>query len=47
MVIEAMKMEMEIISPGHGVVKEIHAKEGKGVTQGAPLVTIGDINLRR
>lgn len=40
MVIEAMKME--ITSPGHGVVKEIHANEGKSVIQGAPLVTIVD-----
>ncbi len=40
MVIEAMKMEMEITSPDHGAVKEIHANEGKSVIQGAPLVTI-------
>ncbi len=42
MVIEAMKMEMEITSPCHGVVKEIHIKEGQSVIQGAPLVTIVD-----
>jgi acetyl-CoA carboxylase biotin carboxylase subunit len=43
MVIEAMKMEMEITSPGHGMVKEIHIKEGQSVIQGAPLVTIVDM----
>lgn len=43
MVIEAMKMEMEITSPGHGVVKKIHVKEEQSVIQGAPLVTIVDM----
>lgn len=43
MVLEAMKMEMEVTSPGHGVVKEIHVKEWEAVILGVPLVTIVDM----
>ncbi|HTO93318.1 MAG TPA: biotin/lipoyl-containing protein [Bacteroidota bacterium] len=38
-VLEAMKMENEIVSPGEGRVKEVHAKAGKPVEKGELLIT--------
>jgi biotin carboxyl carrier protein len=39
-VLEAMKMENEIATPGPGVVKAVHVKEGQAVEKGAPLVEV-------
>jgi 3-methylcrotonyl-CoA carboxylase alpha subunit len=39
-VIEAMKMENEIGSPGEGVVKELHVEAGDRVESGASLAVI-------
>lgn len=39
--IEAMKMENEIVAPADGTVKAIHTTKGSTVETGAPLVTIG------
>ena len=41
LLIEAMKMENEIVAPNDGVVKAIHTSKGASVTTGAPLVTLG------
>jgi len=38
-VLEAMKMENEIVSPGTGRVKEVHVKAGKPVEKGELLLT--------
>ncbi|MBA7712247.1 hypothetical protein ES703_121219 [subsurface metagenome] len=40
LILEAMKMENEIVTPGSGVVKEIRVKKGQKVKTGAPLVVI-------
>lgn len=40
LILEAMKMENEILTPGSGVVEEIRVKEGQKVKTGAPLVVI-------
>ena len=40
LILEAMKMENEIITPGPGVVKEIKVREGQKVAAGAPLAVI-------
>lgn len=42
LVMEAMKMENEIRSPGDGVVKFIRVKEGQAVESGAELIQLGD-----
>lgn len=39
--IEAMKMENEIVAPADGVVKAVHTTKGSTVATGTPLVTIG------
>ncbi|HUI08796.1 MAG TPA: biotin/lipoyl-containing protein [Bacteroidota bacterium] len=39
-VLEAMKMENELVSPGEGCVKEIHAKIGKPVEKGELLIRL-------
>ncbi|QGP91621.1 Biotin-requiring enzyme [Neomoorella glycerini] len=39
-VLEAMKMENEIVAPGAGTVKEIYVSEGASVNVGEPLVAI-------
>lgn len=41
LLIEAMKMENEIVAPADGVVKAIHTSKGASVATGAPLVTLG------
>lgn len=41
MVLEAMKMENEILSPSDGVVREVKVKEGDNVNTGDTLVVIG------
>jgi len=38
-VLEAMKMENEILSPGEGCVKEVHARAGKSVEKGELLIS--------
>jgi len=40
LVLEAMKMQNEIQSPGHGVVKEIKVKEGENILEGDKLIII-------
>lgn len=41
MILEAMKMENEIVANHDGVVKGIHVKQGDVVNPGDPLITIG------
>ncbi|HUL01136.1 MAG TPA: biotin/lipoyl-containing protein [Nitrospirota bacterium] len=40
LIMEALKMQNAIRTPGDGVVKEIHVKAGDPVQTGAPLVTV-------
>jgi geranyl-CoA carboxylase alpha subunit len=40
LVIEAMKMQQEILAPSAGTVAEIHVRPGRQVATGEPLVTI-------
>jgi biotin carboxyl carrier protein len=40
LILEAMKMENEIVAEGEGAVSRIHVKEGKTVNSNDPLVTI-------
>jgi biotin carboxyl carrier protein len=40
-VIEAMKMENEIIASKAGAVKEVYVSDGSSVSEGEPLLTIG------
>ena len=40
-IIEAMKMELPIVTPVAGTVKEIKAKEGESYQVGSVLVVIG------
>ena len=41
LVLEAMKMENEILAPSDGVVKEVRIKEGDNVNTGDPMVVLG------
>jgi len=41
LILEAMKMENEIVSPKEGVVNKIHTSKSTTVSTGDPLVTIG------
>lgn len=41
MVLEAMKMENEILAPSDGVVREVKVKEGDNVNTGDTLAVIG------
>jgi glutaconyl-CoA decarboxylase len=41
LVLEAMKMENEILAPGAGTVKEIRVKDGDSVNSGDVLVVLG------
>jgi len=45
LVLEAMKMENEVVAPFDGVVEKIFVKEGDRVQQGDLLVVIGPSNL--
>lgn len=40
-VLEAMKMENEILSPADGTVSAIHVNKGDSILEGAKVVTIG------
>lgn len=40
-ILEAMKMENELVSPKDGTIAKIHTTKGTAVTTGEPLVTIG------
>lgn len=40
MILEAMKMENVLKSPGEGVVKQIHVKQGVAVEKGQVLITL-------
>lgn len=42
LILEAMKMENEIVANQDGVISAIHIKNGEMVDVGAPLVTISD-----
>lgn len=46
LILEAMKMENEIVTPGSGVVEEIRVKEGQKVKTGAPLVVVTPIGKK-
>lgn len=39
-VLEAMKMENEIVAPKDGTVSAIHVSKGESVDSGAPLITL-------
>lgn len=39
-VLEAMKMENEIVSPRDGIVSAVHVTKGSAIDVGAPIVTI-------
>jgi glutaconyl-CoA decarboxylase len=41
LVLEAMKMENEILAPAAGTVQEIRVKEGSSVNSGDILVVLG------
>jgi glutaconyl-CoA decarboxylase len=41
LVLEAMKMENEILAPSGGTVKEVRAHDGDSVNTGDVLVVIG------
>ena len=40
-ILEAMKMENEIVSPKDGVVNAIYTSKGATVNTGEPMITIG------
>jgi biotin carboxyl carrier protein len=40
-ILESMKMEMPVESPGAGKVRAVLVKEGDSVEEGAPLVELG------
>ncbi|MDP6540195.1 MAG: biotin/lipoyl-containing protein [Planctomycetota bacterium] len=40
LILEAMKMQNEIVAPGPGVVTTVHVEQGRSVTNGDPLVTL-------
>ena len=40
MILEAMKMENEILAPAAGTVKKLYVQEGKAVQQGEALVDL-------
>jgi len=40
LILEAMKMQNEILAPSAGSVKRIHVREGEAVSSGAPLMTL-------
>lgn len=40
LILEAMKMENEIVTPGSGVVKEIKIRKGQRVKTGLPLAVV-------
>lgn len=41
LILEAMKMENEILAPSAGTVKEVRVSKGANVAQGDVLVVIG------
>ncbi|WP_330616518.1 biotin/lipoyl-containing protein [Terrisporobacter sp.] len=41
LILEAMKMENEILAPADGTVREVNVTKGASVSSGDPLVTIG------
>ncbi len=40
LILEAMKMENEILAPGEGTIKEIFASQGASINKGDPLIRI-------
>ena len=41
LVLESMKMELSIVSPGVGVVGDVYVRQGDRVAKGAALVSVG------
>ncbi|MDR3589341.1 MAG: biotin/lipoyl-binding protein [Negativicutes bacterium] len=41
LLLEAMKMQNEIVAPGEGTVKSLHVSSGQGVKAGEVMVVIG------
>ena len=41
LIMEAMKMEMPVVSPVDGIITEIKAQEGKSVAKDEILATVG------
>ena len=41
LILEAMKMENEIVAPADGIVKSIHTSKGTSVSSGDALITLG------
>ncbi|SHJ63023.1 Biotin carboxyl carrier protein [Dethiosulfatibacter aminovorans DSM 17477] len=41
LILEAMKMENEIVAPADGTVKSIHTSKGTSVSSGDALITLG------
>ncbi len=41
LILEAMKMENEIVASNDGVVTGIHVQQGDVVNPGEPLITVG------
>jgi len=41
LILEAMKMENEIVAPADGTVKAIHTSKGTSVSSGDALITLG------
>ena len=41
LILELMKMEIPLLAPGGGVVKEIHVKEGDPIAEGEIVVILG------
>ncbi len=42
LIIESMKMEIPVVAPRNGVIREIRVAEGDEVTEGQLLVVIAD-----
>ena len=40
LILDAMKMEIEVVAPVSGTISEIHVSEGQNVDSNATLVTI-------
>ena len=41
LVLESMKMEIPLLAPGEGIVKEIRVKEGEAIAEGDVAVVLG------
>ncbi|HEV2302024.1 MAG TPA: biotin/lipoyl-binding carrier protein [Stellaceae bacterium] len=41
LILESMKMEIPLVAPGEGIVKEIRVKEGEAIAEGDVAVILG------